>query len=361
MNSFKSIQPRNLLPSYNPGQEVNFDLQFPNEALKANSVYLTGKLHMAPVGLIGDEKYFDPLVGCASFMENVIIKCDSGLFSEVITNYSRLVKVKNLGMSPDEASQGMKNSAELVCGNLEHTTLLIQNTCANGDAVLPFSHRFHNALNSMVGDLDYSRTGRITLSFKLPIIQKCVFGATAPTSYTLSELEVHYMTVPAGSPSVSVMVVNDTQKLISTTNSTVYNTFTQKIDSCLLTFAPTTVETDASKNSLVCSNPNINKLQFAFNNQSNQLVAYSLENQEELLLSGYSVLANKGMSADIRTKLTLAVQDPSHNFTDGYLVGLQLGQLEDFRTNALSVNMRINNLPEQLYCYMYGFGVQTLF
>ena len=64
-------------------------------------------------------------------------------------------------------------------------------------------HTFFNiGLNQMTGDLDSAKSGKINLSFKLVASQKAIFGgASANDSYNMTDLELHYMTVPVGSPS----------------------------------------------------------------------------------------------------------------------------------------------------------------
>jgi hypothetical protein len=169
------------------------------------------------------------------------------------------------------------------------------------------------------------------------------------------------MTVPVGSPSVSIRVVEDTQKLISTSNTTVFNTFINPIDNVLVSFAPTTAETDQTQNALVCSMPNIQKLSWVYNDQSNRLVSYEIETKEEQILSGYSVLSSMGQAVDLRDKFALPLEDPAHSVSDGFLVGLALGQLMDFSRSGLGLNVRIDSLPQELYCYMVGYGSRVLF
>lgn len=366
MNSIKSTLPRTQLSQYTPGQEINFELIHEGEALKANSCYLTGQLVCTVPGGVADQKFYDNFTGIASFLENVHVKCD--LFSEIITNYGRHVAMNNKGtLSADQLCSGLKNSSEMIVPTTEQTRVVLQDS----QAATPFgfAHKLMNSLNNMSGDLEYARSGKIMLSFKLPSLTKVFFGqnvAASITNYYWQNVELHYMTVPAGSPSVSIRVVEDTQKLISTSNTTVFNTFINPIDNLLVSFAPTTAETDQTQNALVCSMPDIQKLSFVYNDQSNRLVSYEIETKEELVLSGYSVLSSMGQAVDLRDKFSLPLQDPAHSISDGFLVGLALGQLMDFSRSGLGVNVQanlkiVNNVVEQLYCYMVGYGSRVLF
>lgn len=369
MNALKSLVPRTQLATYSPGQEINFELIHEGEALKANSVFLTGQLVCNVAGNIADQKFYDNFTGIASFLENVNVKCD--LFSEIITNYGRHVAMNNKGtLSADQLCVGLKNTSELLLPNVEATRVLIHDSA---NAVLPcaFAHKMMNALNNMTGDLDYAKSGKIQLSFKLPSLSKCFFGADVGNinNYSFQNVELHYMTVPAGSPSVSIRVAEDTQKLVATSNTTVFNTFINPIDNVLVSFAPTSAETEATQNSLVCTMPDITKLSWVYNDQSNRLVSFEIETKEEQILSGYSVLSSMGQAVDLRDKIPLPLQDPAHSVNDGFLVGLALGQLMDFSRSGLGLNVQLdaNALPivggqlQTLYCYMVGYGTKVLF
>lgn len=359
MNSLKSITPRTQLAQYTSNQEVNFELLHDGEALKANTIYMTGKLVVAGADRTL-ENFYDNFAGVASLFENVNTRCD--LYQEVISNYGRLNKMKNaLMLSPDQLTSGLKNSTEMLCHHLSKTPTILAsaNTAANA---FSFAHFFNFGLNQMTGDLDSAKSGKINISFKLVSPQKCFFGAnSAGMSYTLTDLELHYMTVPVGSPSVSIRIVEDTQKLIQTSNTTIANTFVNPIDAVLVSFSTVDSETVATQNSLVCQNPSLAKMSWVYNDMSNQLVSYEIESQEEQMLSGFYVMDSMGCGIDLREKVLLSIQDAVHNETDKFVVGLKIGQLMDFSRSGLGLNVRINNLTQQYYAHFYGFGQKQLF
>lgn len=365
MNSLKSVSPRTQLASYTPGQEINFELTHDGEALVPRTVCLTGRLVITGQTL-GDSQYYDPQIGVAGFMENVVSRSD--LFQEVITNYSRLVKIRNSAtMSQDSQCMGLKNTSELCTPHVNHTNLVIANcpavAPAGGRVGQPFAHMFVNALNNMSGALDYAKSGRITLSFKLPSAQKVFFGADAGgMGYSMTDLELHYMTTPQGAASVAIDIVEDTQKLIQTTNTTIQNTFINPVDRVLVSFAPTDAEQEPTQNAMVCVNPQIQKMSWVYNDQSNALVAYEIESIEEQILSGYSVFDAMNVGMDLKEKLSLLLQDPVHCISDKFIVGLRLGQLMDFSRTGLGLNVRIPTLgANTYYAYFYGLGQRVLF
>jgi len=361
MNSLKSITPRTQLDEYLPNREVNFEMLH-EDAYKANTVYLTGDLTITNAAA-DEECLYDNYTGIGAFFENVNTRCD--LYQEVISNYGRLIKMKNtLSLSPDQLSSGLKNTSELLCPHLSKTpTILASNE--NGTTI-SFAHFFNMGLNQMTGDLDSAKSGKINLSFKLVDPQKVFFGADAFTApdemtYTMSNLELHYMTVPTGSPSVSIRVVEDTQKLIQTSNTTIANTFVNPVDSVLVSFSTVTSENQETENYLVCQNPNISKMSWVYNDMSNQLVSYEIETIEEQLLSGFYVMDSMGCAVDLREKITLATQDAVHNSNDKFILGLKIGQLMDFSRSGLGLNVRIDGLNENYYAHFYGFGSKQLF
>ena len=161
--------------------------------------------------------------------------------------------------------------------------------------------------------------------------------------------------------SVSIRIVEDTQKLIQTSNTTIANTFVNPIDSVLVSFSTVDSENNATQNTLVCQNPNLAKMSWVYNDMSNQLVSYEIESQEEQMLSGFYVMDSMGCAIDLREKIVLATQDATSSTTDKFVVGLKVGQLMDFSRSGLGLNVRINNLSEQYYAHFYGFGSKQLF
>jgi hypothetical protein len=358
MNSLKSITPRTQLAQYNPNQEINFELLHDGEALKAKTIYMTAKLVMVGADRT-DEHYYDNFAGVSSLFENVNTRCD--LFQEVISNYGRLNKMKNaLMLSPDQMASGLKNSSEMLCHHLSKTPTILASAVAPNN--FSFAHFFNFGLNQMTGDLDSAKSGKINISFKLVSPQKCFFGGdSAALNYYLTDIELHYMTVPVGSPSVSIRIVEDTQKLIQTSNTTIANTFVNPIDGVLVSFSTVDSENEQTQNTLACQNPTLAKMSWVYNDMSNQLVSYEIESQEEQLLSGFYVMDSMGCGVDLREKIALAAQDGIHSMTDKFIVGLNIGQLMDFSRSGLGLNVRIDNLTENYYAHFYGFGQKQLF
>ena len=360
MNSLNSVNPRSNLAQYNPNQEINFEMTHEGMAFQANSMYITGKLVVVKGGNATDNNYYDNFVGIGSFMENVTTECN--LFQEVITNYSRLIKMMNVStLSPDQLCSGLKNTTEMLLPNLSQTSVLLHSSQLA--APFAFCHFPKCALNNMNGNLDSVKSGKIKFSFKLPSMVKCFFGNTVAniTNYYMTELELHYKTVPVGSPSVQIMISEDTQKLIQTTNTTVSNSFINPIDHVLVSFSTVDSQTDETQNSLQCCMPPINKMNWQYNDQSNSLVSYEIESVEEQILSGFSVLNSLGCGFDLRDKIIYETQDGVHGVGDKFIIGLKLGVPLNLSGTGLGLNVRIDDLTENYYAYMYGFGNKLLY
>jgi len=356
--SLKSVNPQTVLSAYTPGSQVNLEIKGDTGALKANSIYLTFKLQVTPATLTSPEVFVDSKVGASSFLENVTTEC--ALFQEVISNYSRMNKMLNcLTLSNDTLTSGIKNTSEMLFGDRSHTNVALRESLTNPYGVC---HKPMIGLNNMTGDLDLQKAGgRIKISFKLPSVQKVFYGtAVAGVSYQLSDIEMHYMVVESGSPQVSIRVAEDTQKLIQTTNTTINNTFINPIDSILVSFSTTSSENNANQNSLICQNPNLDKLSWVFADQSNRLVSYEIETPEEQVLSGYSVLNTMGGGFDLRDRLIMNVQDATDDTTDNFLVGLKLGQLLNVSQTGIGLNVKRSGLNEEYYMHMYGYGERRI-
>jgi hypothetical protein len=356
----KSIPPKTQLDTYTQGQQINFDLSQDMDAIVAGSLYVTFQVQVNQgAGALDTNIFLDPKVGVASFFENFNTQC--ALFQEVITNYARLHKMLNtLQYSNDALTCGLRNTTELLVGDKSHCNAIIRESSTYAFGVC---HRPYIALNNMTGDLDFQKSGKISVSWKLPSYQKIFYGsylgANVP-SYTIRNIELHYKTVPQGSPAVQIRVVEDVQKLIQSSNTTVSNTFTNPIDSVLVSFSTVTSETTVSENSLICQNPNIYKMMWNWNDQSNRLVSYEIESIEEQVLSAYSVLNTVSNGFELKNKVYLSTQDAVNCETDNFLVGLNIGSLVNFSNSGLGLNVRINNLSEEYYAHMYGFGEKQI-
>jgi len=356
----KSIQPKTVLSSYTQGQQVNFDIQQNMDAYENNSVYITFQVKITGVDAVNNTNVFiDPKVGVASFFENFTTECD--LFQEVISNYARLQKMLNCNLSSqDLLASGLKNTSELLFGDRSHSNMVIRDMGTN---VYGVCHKPNIALNNMIGNLGFLKAGKIKVSYKLPSFQKIFYGSdlgAITPSYSISNIELHYRTVPVGSPSVQIRITEDVQKLIQTSNTTVNNTFINSIDGVLVSFSTTDSETTVSENSLVCQNPMINRMSWVWNDQSNKLVAYEIKTLEEQILSGFSVFDSMESTFDVRDKIAFLSQDSVNDSTDNFIVGLKVGQLMNFSQSGLGLNVRIDNLREQYNVHMYGFGQKQI-
>jgi len=358
MMSIKSTVPRTQLQQYSPNQEVNFDLFVDGEAFVPGTAYLTGRLVCENVEA-DEANYYDNYAGIASMFENVIVRCDQ--YQEIITNYARYVKMNNvLQYSTDSLCAGLKQSCELLAPHLYTTRAVLADAAQNNG--MPFAHKFMNSLNNMSGNLSFAKAGRVQLSFKLAPPSKVFFGADldANASYYLTDLELHYKSSPQAADSVTINVVEDTQKLIQTSDTTVQNTFINPVSRLVVSFANTTCETEETQNALACQHPPIERISWMYNDVSNRLVAYDIETTEEMVLSAITLLPVKGNGIDIREFQTAAIQNGAASFQDKFLIGLNLGQLMDFSRTPVGLNVRLTPGVAGIYAYFYGFGVQTI-
>ena len=363
--SYKSVVPRTQLTAYKTGTEVNFDLLHDGESLEAGSIWLTGELKITVANMgAATEHYIDPLAGIGAFMENVITRCD--VFQEVITNYGRLCKHNAmLQYSPDQLCVGYSHTGEFRAPTVEMTKTLLESTNAAATATWSFSHKPLIALNSMSGPLSSDKSGRIQISFKLPSLQKIFFGTAVAdvTDYQFTNLELHYKTrFGLVSGPVSINIVQDTQKLIQSSKTTVMNTFPDTINKVLVSFADSDVETTNTYNNLICQFPPIQRVSWVYNDVSNGLVAYQVETPEEMILSGLNVMKAVGCSIDLRDQFSSFLnQDPIHSKTDRFALGLKLGTEMDFSRSGLGVTVEM--LPgntKSYYAYFYAYGQKQI-
>jgi len=362
--SYKSVVPRTQLATYGPGVEVNFDLLHDGESLEPGSIWLTGELICTIANTGGvTEHYIDPLAGIGAFFENFITRCD--VFQEVITNYGRLCKHNAmLQYSPDQLCVGLSHTGELRAPALEMTKTLIE-SAAGAATAWSFTHKPLIGLNSMSAPLSSDKSGRIQLSFKLPSVQKIFFGGDNAdiTNYSLANIELHYKTrFGLVSGPVVVNIVQDTQKLIQSSKTTVMNTFPDTINKVLVSFADVDVETNNAFNSLICQFPPIQRVSWVYNDVSNGLVAYQIETPEEMILSGLNVMKAAGCGIDLREQFASFLnQDAQHSRTDKFALGLKLGAEKDFSRSGLGVTVEMSpGNTRNYYAYFFAYGMKQI-
>ena len=362
MTSYKSVSPRTQLATYGPGVEVNWDLLHDGEAISPGSVYITGELKLTSTGLTNGtlEHFIDNYAGVGAFMENVMTRCDA--YQEVISNYGRLCKHNAMMQySPDQMCVGTNTTSELRAPTVKMAGLLADSAAT---AAWSFAHKPLIALNNMSGPLGSSKSGRVQISFKCPSVQKAIFGANAAdiTTYAFSNLQLHYKTTADANAAVVINCVQDTQKLIQSSRTTIMNTFPDPVNKVLVSFADTDVENQPTQNSLVCQFPPISKASWVYNDVSNSLVAYDIETQEELVLSGLQVMKAAGTGIDIRDQMAMAALDPAHSVNDKFALGLVLGGNMDFSRTGLGVTVELDQgaAAQQYYAYFYAYGQKTI-
>jgi hypothetical protein len=96
--------------------------------------------------------------------------------------------------------------------------------------------------------------------------------------------------------------------------------------------------------------PNVDEIQWLWNSATNELITYSLDNQEEIL-TNYLKAVSSATSASTINGNTLASNK-------SYGVGLQFGMAVDLRMQSLGINIRSaveSTDPYTCYVFFNGF------
>lgn len=358
-SNIKSISPRTQLASYSPSSEINFDI-VSDQAIVPGSVFLTGKVRIIAGNFANARKYYDNYAGLvASCLENVTVRCAA--YQEVISNYARYVKLNHmLQYSTDSLCAGLKQSGELMAPHIDVTRAILNDSTVAGG--MPFAHKLMNSLNNASGNMSVAKLGgKVQLSFKLCPPSKVFFGADmADLDYQLSDLELHYKVSDMAPDSVSINVIEDSQKLIQSSDTTIQNTWVNPINKLACVFAMTAVETNPTQNSLQCQHPPIERVSWFFNDQQNNFYSYEILTTEEMVLTALDLMPTKGNGIDIREFQTALAQNGANSYQDKFALGLNLAGEMNFSQSPVGLNVRLAAGFSEIYAYFYAYGKQMI-
>tara|TARA_R110002096_G_scaffold263792_1_gene457287 strand:+ start:124 stop:1257 length:1134 start_codon:yes stop_codon:yes gene_type:complete len=370
--NYRSVIPENIKDTYEQYDQVDFVCTFEGQAINLNSVRLEGKVNVTQDGAelntvtnnIKDIK-LDRFVGAHSFIESVQTQI-SGNMVENITNYGRYVKMTTSATH----GQGDMCNASAVC-ELKAPTERMSNMVLKG--VVPetappslgvnalrvdpdFSFKPLIALNSGVGSaLPYSKSGVIRLSFNLARVGAALYGVdvNANTLYTLSDLKLSYSTIPETPEMKDQKIVMNTKLCISQSIQTQLASISIKVPSVVnavsCSFLAQGSENSLKDNTLGLEKvPNLNQLQFMFNDSTNSYISFLLRDNVEIVGRYLDSFYDSPRNA-------MTINNLANN--DGYGVGLDFDDFVDLRNQKfnLQIDSAISNLnPMVVYMYFHS-------
>jgi hypothetical protein len=308
---YHSTQPQNFKSEYVEQEIIDFVLSFPNDKIESGSIRINADIEIVddnnePINDIITKKIFmNGFVGSHSLFDNV--NCSTDLLGnlETLSYYNRLQSTKAIASLTEQTIFNseyiceLRCPDELVCGNMlkgvnEYARAVAGTTALQvGTIPADFSMKLDCAFNSFVGDVfvPYVKTGDMKISLRIAQETTALWGdATIGTSikYRLSNLNCTFRSIPDDgvySKQYVYVIKGDLKQSIQSNFNNITTKFPlQTCTSMYASFIPQSYDNTNEHDSLACHQlPNVSELQFLFNDSSNQLITYQLDNQQEIL------------------------------------------------------------------------------
>jgi hypothetical protein len=371
--SYLSAIPENNKSSYSEYDTVDFMMTYENQSLVMGSVRLEGEVSVTHNGLplnnvankALDIKY-DRQVGAHSFIESI----QTEVLSEVIENiveYPRMIKQYSSARDNQGDMFNSSRVCELKAPQDSMTTVMLQGEEPPAQNANPlrenpdFSIKLDFVLNSVDEELlPYGRTGAIRVSVNLARLNSCLYGNSVDgnTRYTLHGLRLVYKATKDMPEDMNApVVVRKRQSIKQSIQTGLANVQAQvpsaNVEAFSASFQVQSKENTAKNNNLDLEKvPDLQELQFLFNDSTNQAITYLMRSNSEVLYHFVDALGFTG-----RNQLAVANMDSN----EGYGIGYKFDSPISLMNQKLSVqiNSAISN-SRPLVIYMFFHSVMEL-
>lgn len=379
MFTYKSLFPSNQKDNYTEFDSVDFFITGADmESLICNSIRLEGVLDVnnttAGVNPLTDKVYIDCLTGAHNLVESITTETQNKGVIENFTNYGRYVKMLRVGSITPDDTLNASYVSQLCAPNEYFTTRLLEGVVpyntTNSDIVnnviqpqsSDFSFKPEFCLNRAVsGDgsipLLPLKNGYVKVNIKFSRVFELLYGESVDStySYNVSDLRMTYRTVMEQPSAPLTMRTTSTFKTSAQSGLTNISARVPAIcDSMVVSFILQEDEQTPQYNNLALQEiPNINFVDYVYNDSSNSIITYQIKDRIELLDRALEALRNTG-----KNSASVALLKSN----DSFMLGLNFNQFIDFTQQKLSLNMSSNSVNNTLSYSMYFYfnGIQQL-
>lgn len=291
---YAQVQPEAVKDSYTDVDTVDFVLTFPGKKLLLNNIRLVGEIEVessANTRLVDtDEIYMDPMVGIHSVIDGVKTELQTmrnvETFSDYGRYYSMLMKTTN---TPDDMLNGSQ-LCELKTPDEDLTQKLLIKV--NNEDV-DFSFKPYFILNNAISEdgspaaLRFADSGAVKISFDLARNTTVLYGADAGSAtYKLKNLRLHYVVVPddGKKQKLTMLAKTSIKTEAKSTNAVLSSKVPIIANACSVSFQEAANENTTLHNNLALEKPpQLDRVEFLFNDNQMNFITYILEDENEIL------------------------------------------------------------------------------
>lgn len=323
------VFPTSVKDQYNPNDIVDYVLSFENKRVLQGSIRIEGKLHILKnnavpgTGDISDDLNYDPLLGIHGAFQGITTSCDrTGTLDNMATDYPRHVKASRLAsVDRMEFAANSQFLPELTCNDRRITRYLL-NGSPESRYVTPFSFKPRIAFNDSSSDISYAKTGNCRISLRLSTNEQFLQGNNVVTAYTyyLSDLRIRYQSQMDDPKLHSQSLVFSTHHIvkssITSNNVTISTRIPAVCRSVVMMFMQESeINNSGSNNWGMEEPPNLEYLEFAWNDSTQQYVTYRIDDVSSMLYNYLKVYSDPVQYSSLNIE---QLQENSEGFAAGF-------------------------------------------
>lgn len=359
---FHSVEPESNKEIFTQMDTVDFIIAGDRNVVM-NSIRLEGKLAIYQTGTTravkADGLSLDKRVGVHGLIDSVSSSIDGSIIENIGAEYPRYVNMLQSARKGRDDYYSARELCELKSPD-ERTAILYACGASNNSSTealsdMDFSFKPHISLNSSSSDIPLSK-GVIRVSLNLARNANAISGQKqiAGSSFSISEFRLTYRTKPA--EPVGQIVMKSVALIKKELNSSFANVSTRVpavVDSVSCSFLRANRENSLVNNTLdLEALPNLQDVQFLFNNATNQYQQYLQKDTHEFLQGYLESLKSSGHS-DISTE--------NIKGSNGAGLGMSFGERLDLSNNKISVQIRSGiSSGARFVMYMYFHSTITV-
>ena len=372
MTTLNSSYPVSVKSQYNPNDIVDFLLSFENQSVQQNSIRLKGTLvtttNTGTTASIDETTnlFYNDTVGIGSFFNGfTCASVKNGVVENWSSEYARYQRMKTVATTAKQSlAASSKNLCELTIGNKALCPFILTNDYSGDNPnEISFSFKPQVAWNKTNQPISHDKTGDMKLSLRLATTGQVFDGSDAGSySYHIKDLQIEYITLNKKTSGPLQMEVIQMIKNTAESNNT---NLTTKVPilarSMSVAFRQQRrLDQPTYDHTMLEQPPVVERVEFSFNDSTQQYITYVLDSREEILYNWQLSLGGDPMNG--KSMLTVPNTFDLENIKQSpYGIGLDFGEYLDLSKNKIGFNLKSSiNSNNKFAVFMYFRGLVSI-
>lgn len=356
---FNVVNPQSMKKNqvYQENDIVDFQIAFEGKQIVPNSIKVTGEVCVCKSDGSNNisnsaQCYIDTYAGIHSAFAQITCSSDQQGVLETNSQYPLYVAAKTQALlTQTQLASNSTYMPDLKLGNDNLVPVILsRDSSVNGitlnnktpvSAVVPeaftsFVMTPDICFNKTSGAIAYSKTGNIVISLRLATNQQFLYGSNAGNfAYFLRNVQLQYKTAPQGKQGGALQMesIYNVRNTLETNNAEVHTSVPAACSSVSCVFHRLSTLNTAADNTLELQvPPNIEEVNFSFNDMNDAYVGYTLKHINEILYNYQDSWGGRGKNSFSLDRL--------FNEATGFGVGLNFKQLISMTNNSFGLNIK---------------------